>query len=205
MSQWGYYLGCDEETADKRRQLWWDYCRWDSWYSTIAGKQSLLDLETTACLFPRGVMQLGVDNSMDHDALVFHTKLESSNVKIVVCFGYILLSKIVGKLFSALLYHRMLKNYRLYSRHRSLDLGGVMTELKSRILYFKVVFEKTADKFALFFETHLHEDSVFELFIQMAYTRSSCFIAAEGLLFRIETALGKNYKQQLKECLKQCK
>lgn len=80
-----------------------------------------------------------------------------------------------------------------------------MAELKSRILYFKAVFEKMADKFAPFFETHLHEDSVFELFVQMAYTRSSCFIAAESLLFRIETALGNDHKQQLKECLKQCK
>lgn len=205
LSRWEYYLGCDEETADRRRQLWWDCCRWDSWYSTTTGKQPLIDLDNTACLFPRGVMQLGVDDSMDYDALVFHAKLESSNVKSVVCFGYILLSKIVGKFFSTLLYHRRFTNYRLYSGHQSLDLEGIMAELESRILHFKVVFEKIAEKFAPFFETHLHEDSVFELFIQMAYTRSSCFIAAEGLLFRIETALGNDHKQQLKDCLKQCK
>lgn len=48
-------------------------------------------------------MQLGVDDSIDYDVLVFHAKLESSNVKSVVCFGYILLSKIVGKFFSRLL------------------------------------------------------------------------------------------------------
>ena len=77
--------------------------------------------------------------------------------------------------------------------------------IRDRILYFEVVFEKIAEKFAPFFETHLHEDSVFELFIQMAYTRSSCLIAAESLLFRIETALGNDHKQQLKDCLKQCK
>ena len=205
LSRWEYYLGCNEETADKRRRLWWDCCRWDSWYSVTTGKQPLIDLEMAACLLPRGVMQLGVDDSMDYDALVFHAKLESASVENVVCFGYILLSKIVGSFFSTLLYHRKFTNYRLYSGHQSLDPEGIVTELVSRVAHFKAVFEKMADKFAPFFEANLHEDSVFELFTQMAYTRSSCFVAAEGLLFRIRTAFGDTHGQQLKECLRQCK
>lgn len=205
LSRWEYYLGCDEETADKRRQLWWGCCRWDSWYSVTTGKPPLVDLETAACLFPKGVMQLGVDDSMDYEALVFHAKLKSGSVESVICFGYILISKIVGKFFSTLLYHHRFTNYRIYSGQPSLDLESIEAELASRVFHFKVVFERMADKFAPFFQAHMHEDSVFELFVQMAYTRSSCFIAAESLVFRIRTVVGNNCRPQLEECLKQCK
>lgn len=205
LSRWEYYLGCDEETADRRRLLWWSCCQWDSWYSITTGKQPLVNHDMTACLFPKGVMQLGVDDSMDHDALVFHAKLNLGSMESVVCFGYIVLSRIVGKFFSTLLYHRRFTNYSLHSGHQSLDLESIVPELESRVLHFKTVFEKLADKFAPFFETHLHEDSVFELFTQMAYTRTSCFTAAESLLFRIKTIVGNHNKPRLKECLKQCR
>lgn len=205
LGRWEYYLGCDEKTADKRRQLWWGCCRWDSWYSVTTGKPPLVDLETAACLFPKGVMQLGVDDSMDYEALVFHAKLESGSVESVVCFGYILISKVVGKFFSTLLYHRRFTNYRIYSGQRSLDLESIEAELESRVFHFRAVFEKMADKFAPFFQAHMHEDCVFELFVQMAYTRSSCFTAAESLVFRIKTVAGNHCRPRLEECLKQCK
>ena len=116
LNRWEYYIGHDERTAENYRRLWWDSYWWDGWYALVTGKPPLISDEYSSCLFPKQVVELGVDDSMDCLSLINSVKLEPHDIDGFVLFGYISMAKIIKKVFSELLYNKSFTDYRVHAR-----------------------------------------------------------------------------------------
>lgn len=205
LSRWEYYLGLTEKTADKHRQLWWDCCWWDKWYSVNTGKQPLVSDEMVKCLFPRVVMELGVDDSMNYETLLLNVQVKNSETEGTVKFIYILLSKIIGDFFSSLLFNCKFTDYKLHSGYQYSDLDKLAKDFESKVSYFMEVFTNLEKKFISFFEENLESVPILELYIQIVHVRLSCSMAAINMMLRIRALFKQKQRLRIEKLLEWCK
>ncbi|CAI4065051.1 uncharacterized protein SKDI_09G2030 [Saccharomyces kudriavzevii IFO 1802] len=203
LNRWEYYIGQEEETAEENRKLWWDCYWWDRWFMLATGKQPLIPDEMTSCLFPKQVIGLGVDDSMDCFTLIDLVELDPVKLDICVSFGYILLTKIITMVFSGLLYNRKFTDYRLFAMPDTKDLNGTARQLKVEFLEINRIFQRVQDKIIPFLKHHSENTYIFELYTHFGFAKVCCFQGMESLILRIQNLLQSSEKAALDICIKQ--
>ncbi|SSD59786.1 uncharacterized protein SCODWIG_01547 [Saccharomycodes ludwigii] len=61
--RWEYYIGMDEEIAERKRICWWQCCFWDLWISITQSLPSAIDYNMVTCLYPKNMIDLGIVDS----------------------------------------------------------------------------------------------------------------------------------------------
>ncbi|CAI4434594.1 BTE_collapsed_G0016530.mRNA.1.CDS.1 [Saccharomyces cerevisiae] len=202
LNRWEYYIGQDEDTAEEYRKLWWDCYWWDRWYSLVTGKQPLIPHEMTSCLFPKDVVGLGVDDSMDCFTLINLVELDPSKFDICISFGYILLTKIITAVFSGLLYNRHFTDYRLFATPNAKDLNGTARQLMVEFSKICKIFQCIQDKLIPFLKQYSENSNVFELYTHFGFAKVCCFQGMESLILRIQNLLQERERIELDSCVK---
>ena len=202
LNRWEYYIGQEEGTAEAYRKLWWDCYWWDRWYSLVTGKQPLIPDEMTSCLFPKEVVGLGVDDSMDCFTLINLVKLDPSKLEVCISFGYILLTKIITAVFSGLLYNRHFTDYRLFATPDTKDLNGTAQQLMAEFSKVYKIFQRVQDKLVPFLKQYSENSSAFELYTHFGFAKVCCFQGIETLILRIQNLLQGREKAELDSCVK---
>ncbi|CAD6622193.1 HN1_G0002570.mRNA.1.CDS.1 [Saccharomyces cerevisiae] len=201
LNRWEYYIGQDEVTAEVYRKIWWDCYWWDRWYSLVTGKQPLIPDEMTSCLFPKGVVGLGVDDSMDCFTLINSVELNPSKLDICISFGYILLTKIITEVFSGLLYNRHFTDYRLFATPDTKDINATARQFIDKFSKIYRIFQHVQDKLISFLKHYSENSSVFELYTHFGFAKVCCFQGMESLILRIQNLLHGREKTELDSCV----
>lgn len=137
LNRWEYYISQDEATSERHRNFWWDCFWWDRWYALVTGKQPLIAGDTTSCLFPKKVIGMGVDDSMDCLTLIDVVELDPARIDIFVSFGYILLAKIITTVFIGFTLYRKFTDYRLFAMPDRKDLSGTARQIKRKVFKYQ--------------------------------------------------------------------
>ncbi|EHN02675.1 YER184C-like protein [Saccharomyces cerevisiae x Saccharomyces kudriavzevii VIN7] len=203
LNRWEYYIGQEEEIAEENRKLWWDCYWWDRWYTLNSGKEPMISDEMTSCLFPKKVIGLGVDDSMDCLTLIDSVKLDPTKLDICVSFGYILLAKLITKVFFELLYNRKFTDYRLFAVPDAKDLNRTARQLKVEFFKIRRIFLGVQDKLIPFLKQHFENSRIFELYTHFEFSKVCCFQGMESLILRIQNLLQSSEKVGLDICINQ--
>lgn len=119
--RWEFYVGMDEEMAEKRRCLWWKCYFWDKLFSIHTGKQAIICEAFVNCLLPKYFQQLGILDAEEFLAKVttMNENLEGSGKDLILYF-VVALSLIVGDFFDGVLYNKKYTNFRNQAKPHSL-------------------------------------------------------------------------------------
>lgn len=205
LNRWEYYIGHDERTAENYRRLWWDSYWWDGWYALVTGKPPLISDEYNSCLFPRQVVELGVDDSMNCLTLINSVTFESNDFDGFVLFGYILLGKIIKEVFSELLYNKSFTDYRVHAHPTLVNFKEILKELMSKLDNVFMIFYNLERKLYPFLSLHLDLYKAYELYVHAKYVEMCCFQGIESLLIRIQSLIPGSQSNEISEKIKQSK
>ncbi|CAI4565556.1 AMM_1a_G0031150.mRNA.1.CDS.1 [Saccharomyces cerevisiae] len=203
LNRWEYYVGQDENIAQCHRELFWDSYWWDRWYALVTGKQPLISEEMTSCLFPKEVIGLGVDDSMDCLTLVNSVEMDPTKIDACISFGRILLAKVITLVFSGMLYNRKFTDYRLFAMEEASNFNTAARKLQGEYLNVNTIFQLMQDKLVPFFENKFEDSRVFELYIHFELVENCCYQGIESLMLRIQNILTSNEKVEFDMCIKQ--
>ncbi|CAI4863731.1 CQS_1a_G0057260.mRNA.1.CDS.1 [Saccharomyces cerevisiae] len=203
LNRWEYYIGQSEDTAEKYRTLWWGLYWWDRWYALVTGKQPLIPEEVSSCLFPKDVMALGVDDSMDCFTLIDLVEFDPLKIDACVLFGYIFLAKLITVVYFRLLYNRNFTDYKLFVLPTKIELKIIARKLEMEFMKINKAFERAQEKLLPFLRDHSDNNCIFDLYVHLGFAQVCCFQAIESLMTRIQTLLQGEEETALVMCMKQ--
>lgn len=200
LNRWEYYVMKDESTADEYRRLWWNTYWWDKWHASMTGKPPSIPEEMCWCLFPRNLMQLGIDESMDCLSLIDNVDLNLSDHNSSTLFCHILMSKLITRLFSVVLYNRNFTDYRLFTAEAANNLAWTVEQLNEEFDYVSGLYTAFERKIGSFLRSNSQNEVYFEVLIQYEFIGAVSFQSMQSLLLRIQNLSQKNQKAN---CFKQ--
>lgn len=124
LDRWEYYVSVDEHTANRRRKLWWRAYWWDRLLSCYSGRAPQVNDAHVTCLFPREVMALGIDDSMDHTAILENIPKSGADLEAVMLAAYLAAGRHTSYMFTNVLHARRFTHYKLHS-----DVGVAASDL----------------------------------------------------------------------------
>ncbi|CUS22489.1 LAQU0S05e06546g1_1 [Lachancea quebecensis] len=128
LDRWEYYVSVDEHIANRRRKLWWRAYWWDRFLSCYSGRAPQINDAHVTCLFPREVMALGIDDSMDHTAILDHIPKSGADLEAVMLVACLAAGKHTSYMFTNVLHARRFTHYKLHS-DISVTASGLIEEL----------------------------------------------------------------------------
>ncbi|CAI4561125.1 CPI_1c_G0030790.mRNA.1.CDS.1 [Saccharomyces cerevisiae] len=203
LNRWEYYFGENEDKSEECRKLWWEVYWWDRWYALCTGKPPLISEEITVCLFPKKVVELGVDDSMDCFTLIDSVEFNPHELGACSLFGYTFLAKLITRVFVRILYNPNFTDYRLFALPTREELNVTARKLEVEFLKIKKTFERAQEKLLPFLKVHYNNSFIFELYIHFEFAQVCCFQSMETLITKVhkilqgkeEPALGMYIKQ----------
>lgn len=111
--RWEFYVGIDEELAERRRSMWWKCYCWDKNYAIRTGKQAVINDNSVNCLLPRFFRNLGFldkDDFLKRVTLLKGT-IGGSVLDIAEYFATAI-SILMGDFFSNVLYNNVYTDFR---------------------------------------------------------------------------------------------
>lgn len=108
LSRWEYYVGLDEETAEKRRMCWWKIYCIDKHHAFKKGHLSSIDDSKMNCLLPKVFRDLGFSDSKDFVSRVHSVQRSSAfdnmSISELKFYGECAASQVVSSFYSNVLY-----------------------------------------------------------------------------------------------------
>lgn len=204
MNRWEYYLGLDEKTADSYRYIWWESDWWSKWYVISTGKSPSGNDNMTKCLYPKKVMEYGVESNMNVTELINTFDFDGADDQTACFFGRILMSKLIGNIFSDILYNRKFTDYKLLvvNNQRLDDIIGNLILKFSNVLE---TFKTMKEKFHRILEKPQSDISCFEFQLHFYNVQVSCLCAIESLLVRSSSCLNITSKLDIEKAKEKSK
>ncbi|SCU93777.1 LADA_0G04852g1_1 [Lachancea dasiensis] len=141
LHRWEYYVGMDEELAERRREVWWRCYFWDKFFSVLGGKQAEIPDYSVSCLLPVCFRRLGILES-DEFLQKIDTLREplTGRVSEMMLFCSVSLAIVVGDFFRNVLYNKKYTNFRNHAKPTSMK-EALMRELCNDVTIFVRRFE----------------------------------------------------------------
>ena len=112
LSRWEYYVGIDENTAERRRRIWWKIYCLEKRFLTDLGDLSLINERQMNCLLPKDFRDMGFINHNEFLTKISTCSLSPSSPEIerlslsrLIEYGKLAIAQIVGNFFSETLYN----------------------------------------------------------------------------------------------------
>lgn len=121
LNRWEFYVGLDEEVAEKRRTVWWKCYGWDKYISINTGKEPMIHDSTISCLYPNCCRKAGF---IDPDEMLesIHKLLVPLDMELyeLLQYAHIALSRIVGDFYCNVLYNQKYTDFRNHAKPEKL-------------------------------------------------------------------------------------
>lgn len=138
LSRWEYYVGLDEETAEKRRTCWWKLYCIDKRFAFKSGHLSSIDDSKMNCLLPKVFRDLGFTDSRDFLSRVHlvqrSSAFDNKSISELKFYGECAASQVISGFYSNVLYderYTSIKNTAKPPFLKSQLLDEVFCELDS--------------------------------------------------------------------------
>lgn len=116
--RWEFYVGMDEELAERRRSLWWRCYAWDKLFAVQTGKQPLIEETYMNCLSTNSIRKAGFIDRQDFISSVLTLKeppvMES--IEQVMEYGFVGLAQLISEFFEKVLYNRKYTDFRNHAK-----------------------------------------------------------------------------------------
>ncbi|SCU87479.1 LAMI_0D06216g1_1 [Lachancea mirantina] len=120
INRWEFYVGMNEEIAERRRYLWWECYAWDKFYAVQTGKQPFLDENLCNCLPIKAIRQQGYLDHQEflHNMTSLHEPITEDR-KELMQYTFITVSLLIGSFYKDILYNRRFTDFRNYAKPSS--------------------------------------------------------------------------------------
>lgn len=159
LSRWEYYVGIDENTAERRRKIWWKIYSLEKRFLTDLGDLSLINEHQMNCLLPKDFRDMGFINHKEFLTKIGTSSLSPSSPKLknlslsrLIEYGELAIAQIVGDFFSETLYNE---------KFTSLEVSVKPTIIRQKLL--EKVFEDIESFRLKLAKIKLHTSRVFQV------------------------------------------
>ncbi|GMM57209.1 drug-responsive transcription factor [Maudiozyma humilis] len=154
-SRWEYYVGFDEQTAERRRRVWWRLYMYDKKVMMNDSYLSGIDDSKVNCLLPREFRDLGFLDHNDYIKRVHHLprsdKFDSMSLKSLVFYGRCGMYQVISHFYSEVLYNEKYTSIRNTAKPDEFRLK-LIGELFARLRVFMMRFDKIKEQVGRLFE-----------------------------------------------------
>lgn len=108
LSRWEFYVGLDEETAERKRRSWWKlYCQ-EKFFAFKHGRQSSIDDDRMNCLLPAEFRSLGFTDNKSFLAEVASTPrswaFDNMSIESLIFYGECAVAQVASHFYNKVLY-----------------------------------------------------------------------------------------------------
>ncbi|CAI4055059.1 hypothetical protein SKDZ_02G1030 [Saccharomyces kudriavzevii ZP591] len=159
LSRWEYYVGIDENTAERRRKIWWKIYCLEKRFLIDLGDLSLINERQMNCLLPKEFRDMGFINHKEFLAKISTSSLSPSSPELkdlplsgLIEYGKLAIAQIVGEFFSETLYNE---------KFTSLETSVKPTLVRQKLL--EKIFENVESFRVKWAKIKFHTSRVFQI------------------------------------------
>ncbi|QHS71561.1 drug-responsive transcription factor PDR3 [Saccharomyces paradoxus] len=185
LSRWEYYVGIDENTAERRRKIWWKIYSLEKRFLTDLGDLSLINEHQINCLLPKDFRDMGFINHKEFLTKIGTSSLSPSSPELknlslskLIEYGELAIAQIVGDFFSETLYNE---------KFTSLETSVKPTVIRQKLL--ENVFEDIESFRLRLAKIKFHTSRVFQIAHSRypEYSKNDLFEAAKFVSYHKNT------------------
>lgn len=137
LHRWEFYVGLEEQVAERRRVAWWKCYVWDAFISVSTGKQPTVEDRMITCLYPKCARDLGFINQGQLLRSLQHLKAPPRlNFYETLQFAQLALAHAISDFYNNVLYSPEYTDFRNYAKPEMLT-NKVVAQLLSDVDTFK--------------------------------------------------------------------
>lgn len=108
LSRWEYYVGLDEEIAERKRRSWWELYCLEKFFAFKKGRQSFIDDDKMNCLLPEEFRSLGFSDSRNFlskvTSITRSWRFDKLSIPSLKFYGECAIAQAVSQFYSKVLY-----------------------------------------------------------------------------------------------------
>ncbi|CCF58937.1 hypothetical protein KAFR_0F03410 [Kazachstania africana CBS 2517] len=156
LSRWEFYVGLDEQVAEKRRTLWWKLYYYEKVIASKRGIPSRINENVMNCLLPKNFRDAGfLDNREFIEKVTFvprNAVFEKMSIKTIANYGELAILQIVSKFSNDVLFNERytsIRNSSIPALAKVKLFKEVIEKFNEVILKFEAIKEQTSNLFEI--------------------------------------------------------
>ncbi|AET41081.1 drug-responsive transcription factor PDR1 Ecym_7235 [Eremothecium cymbalariae DBVPG len=143
LHRWEHYLVMDENTANRRREIWWKIYSWEIYHGMFSGKVSSTNQNSTLCLFPHYMSELGFLDSVEFFGKVLDYQFRFDKpLNHLLDYGHLAIALVTADFKSNVLFQRQYTDFRNWSKPieaRNATLKNIIKDIELLLARFDTI------------------------------------------------------------------